>query len=228
MGIELRCLFGTVPSPRRTGAGALAVILFVGGFLVAPVRGQAEDSISLGSLSADYQPGLVVAVPIYIVDTSGTALDADGDPGRTIQSLSLTVEPSPMDAVTAIDFVRDGVAAAPLPRFETTEISDGARRSWIVAFDETLDPLPLSLDAAAPGDLVGALLVTLSGSAFPGQVVDLILVPATSAVGNHPGSVAETVANGQLLLGHGEIMISGLFYDGFESGDTQLWSVSVP
>ena len=147
--------------------------------------------------------------------------------GLTIQSLSVTVEPAPVAAVSAIEFVRDGVAAVSLQDSRPRSATRPGAAGWSPSTSLRTRPL-LTVDPTPPGDLVGMLQLTISGSVAIGDVIDLTLIAATSALGNHPGTVAESVASEQLVLLSGQVVIEGIFCDGFESGDVSRWSVSSP
>ncbi|MCP4654190.1 MAG: hypothetical protein GY856_02105 [bacterium] len=202
----------------------LSVALFV---VLFPALAAAQDVMTVGSSEAPLNPGELVVVPVYVRDTSGTALGIDAGAGRRIQNLSIIVEYSPAAAVTAIDIGRAGLTAALTPVFEADVDADG-QRSWIATFDETGAPLPFNLDAALPGDQVAELTIQLSGQVGPKTVLVLSLVGATTALGDRGGTLAETEANGQLRLVGGTFGPAELFSDGFESGDTTNWSRAWP
>lgn len=186
-------------------------ILFVATLWVilpaAPAAAQAiSDVVTVGTASGT--PGSVVDVPVYIRDVSGTPLGIDQPFGSRIQSFSLKVDYSPTAPVTSVTFTRAGITAPLTPAFESNPTVVGST-SLLDNFNETTNLVPFVSNAAAPGNLVGHLLVTLSASATPGTTITLNLDPLltqlTDAGGN--AGTAETVANSRLTLVNGSLAI---------------------
>jgi hypothetical protein len=95
-------------------------------------------------------------------------------------------------------------------------------------YPEATAPLPLTLDAPAPGDEIGRLLVEVAPGTPEGHQIDLVLAPSTSLVSGD-ALIEESVANGWLATVDGRITVGlVIFADGFESGDTSQWSGTVP
>lgn len=190
--------------------------------LLAAFPAWSGDVVTVGSVSLA-QPGEALVIPLTVRDVSGTLLGGDGGPGRTIQNVALTLGITPVAAVASAELQRAGVATQATPVFETTE-SAGARRSLVLTFSEAGDPLPLALDGPLEGDLVAELALQVAPG-FDAGTIQLQLVGASTALGNHRGTIAETRSNDHLDLVDGSVLVdsSGIFVDGFESGDTGLW-----
>ncbi len=191
--------------------------------LLAPATiASAQDVITLGSISK-VSAGQVITVPVYVRDVAGTPLGVDQASGRAIQALAVTVEATSSDVVSILDFQRAGLTSSLVAVYENQVDAGGDRRSWIVSFSETQDPVPFTLDAPAPGEQVADLLVRVRSTFAPGDYVRLRLAPATTVLGNQQGTVVETRANGRLSLVGGLLGPAEIFADGFESGDTSAW-----
>ncbi len=215
-------------SPKQSLPRRGRLPAWLAGFAAAVLLGppaSGQDGVFAPDVFAPVTPGATVVVPIYVRDVSGTPLGGDAAAGFKIQDLAITVEYTPQEAVAAIDVERAGVTASLVPLFET-EGSVGNRHSWIVAFDEATAPVPLVLNNAAPGDQVAELLITFAWGVVPGTLVEIDVV-APTALGNQPGTLAESLNNGLLISGGGTIQPAGIFADGFESGSTSAWSSAV-
>ena len=164
----------------------------------------AQDVVRIPMLIDQLAPGQVVAVPLFIRDLSGTLLGSDAASGFKIQSLAVTIEYLPADAITAIDIERAGITAGLTPLFET-EVSMNNRHSWIVAFDEAAALVPLTLDPSLPGDQVAELRLTLAANLAANTSITVNLV-APTALGNQMGTYAETASNGLLTLEDGTLI----------------------
>ncbi len=202
--------------------GWLAVVM-----LLLPSTASARDVVSLDSVSLA-APGQTVQIPIYVRDTSGTALGIDAGTGRRIQGLALHVAVLPANAVTSLSLLRAGITSPPQTLFETS--AQVANRVYgIMSFDEAASPLPFTVDAPFPGDQVATLELELSASFDEGLVV-LSLLNQTTALSNQAGVLVETTANQQLRLVGGTVLVSssGLFADGFETSDASAWAASFP
>jgi hypothetical protein len=151
----------------------------------------------------------VVAVPVYIRDTSATPLGIDQPAGSRIQSFSIRVSYLPTAAVQSISFSRAGITAPLTPSFESSPAVPGSI-SLLATFDETTNLIPFGSNAALPGNQVGQLLVTLAPSATPGQVITLTIDPVLTQLTDQGGTPAtiETVANARLALVNGAITVT--------------------
>jgi uncharacterized protein YjdB len=190
-------------SPRsRTFLVALFIVTNV---LFAGIAA-AQDVITVGSVTADNGP--TVDVPVSLRDVSGTPLGMDQPAASRIQAFSIRVTYAPASAVSSVTFSRAGITANLQPIFETSPSSSGAI-SLLASFQQSTNPIPFTLNASAPGNLIAHLVFTLSPSAAPGSVISLTLDSATTQLTDEGGSAAtkETEGNGQLDLVDGSIQI---------------------
>jgi hypothetical protein len=166
----------------------------------------AQDAITVGTVNAT---GATVDVPIYIRDAAGTPLGMDRPVPARIQAISIRVTYSPASAVSSVSFDRAGITGGLSPAFETKPASAGAV-SLLASFQQSTNPIPFTLNASPPGDLVAHLVFTLSASATYGSDIALTLDAATTQLTDDGGSAAtkETSANGQLELVSGAIHIA--------------------
>ena len=183
---------------------SFAVLVVVASLFVASAA-VAADSVTVGSMTAD---GPTVDVPVYIRDASGSPLGMDQPPASRIQALSIRVNYAPAAAVSSVTFTRAGITSGRTPIFETSPASSGSI-SLLASFQQSSNPLPFTLDAAAPGNQVAHLVFTLSSSATPGTNITLTLDGSTTQLTDEGGSAAtkETTGNGQLVLVNGAITI---------------------
>jgi hypothetical protein len=187
---------------------AFVLLLVVGLMIAAPAPAQVTaDVVTVGTGAT--QPGGTVDVPVFIRDVSGTPLGIDQPPGSRIQSFSIKVDYSPASAVQSITFSRGGITTALTPTFESSPSSAGTI-SLLDTFQESTNPIPFTLNAAAPGNQVAVLHVTVAPAATPGSTIVLALDPVLTQLTDQAGSAAtkETVANTRLLLVNGLINIS--------------------
>jgi hypothetical protein len=194
--------------------------------LAEPVPAQpVQDTVTLAQVEAG--PGTVVEVPVYVRDLSGTPLDEGAGAGGEIQAFGLRVDAVPATHVVSLGWQASGATAGLTPVFPVT--TDGGDHAVVLRFySEATAPLPLTLDAPAPGDEIGRLLVEVAPGTPEGHQIDLVLAPSTSLVSGD-ALTEESVANGWLATVDGRITIGlVIFADGFESGDTSQWSGTVP
>jgi len=184
--------------PRRFVLSALVVVN-----LLITCALAAQDVVTVGSASAD---GPTVDIPVSIRDRSGTPLGMDQPAASRIQAFSIRVTYAPASAVSSVTFTRAGITANRTPVFETSPASTGAI-SLLASFQQSTNPLPFTLNASAPGDLVAHLVFQLSSAATPGTNITLTLDAATTQLTDEGGSAAtkETTGNGQLSLINGSI-----------------------
>lgn len=178
------------------------VLLF---FFFAVSSVAAQDVVTVDTVTVS---GTTVDVPIFIRDVSGTPLGIDRPAGSKIQSFSIKVTYAPASAVSSISISRDGITESltPTSEFKPTTADSVA---LLDTFQESTNPIPFTLNAAAPGDRVAHLVVTLSAAATPGTSISLTLDPALTQLTDTGGSAAtkQTVANGQLALVDGSITV---------------------
>lgn len=175
---------------------ALALIaLFVATSLHA-----ATDVFTVGSVTA---PAGTISVPVFVRDVSTTALGADKGAGLRIQGIAFKVTFSPAGSANAT-FMRAGVLLK-TPLFETTlPVTNGL--GYVASFAESNNALPFASNAAAPGQLIGYLVVTTNAAA--GTVIDISLDPVFTTLSNQTGTVTESFANTTLSSQDGSITVS--------------------
>jgi hypothetical protein len=179
----------------------LTLLLFAGA-----TSGWAQDVLTVGSGIA--QSGGTAAIPVSILDHSGTSLGVDAGTGNRIQGFAFKVL-FPTEIVSSVSFARAGVATTVTPLYESALQGTGWS-ACIVSFNESSNPVAFHMNAASPGDRVGTLTVTLRGDAAIGSTASLILDPGSAMLSNQAGSVRETVAAGNLSLVNGSITVSAL------------------
>lgn len=179
-------------------AGLLSAPAIWAGFAVSP------DVVTVATVNGPQFS--VVDVPVSIRDRSGTPLGLDQPAGMHIQAYSIKVTYAPASAVQSITFTRAGITTSLTPAFESSPASAGSI-SLIDSFQESTNPIPFTLDGAAPGNQVAALHVSLSPTAVPGTVITLTLDPTLTTLSNDTGTTTETVANTTLALVSGSITV---------------------
>lgn len=184
-----------------------AVIALLAILCAAPAVAQ-FDVVTVGTVNAS---GSTVDVPIYIRDGGGSPLGVDRPAGSRIQAFSIKVTYAPASAVTAATIGRAGITASLSPTSEFKPASPPSI-SILDTFEESTNPIPFSLNAPLPGNLVAHLVLTLSASAAPGSTITLTLDPALTQLTDQGGSAAtkETVANGALKVVNGAVNIPPL------------------
>lgn len=176
--------------------------------LLVPMTAGAADVVTVGTVTAT---GSTVDVPVYIRDLSGSPLGMDRPAGSKIQSFSIKVDYSPSSAVQSVAFSRAGITANLTPASEFKPSGSGSV-SLLATFQESSNPIPFTLNASAPGNLVAHLVFTLSPSAAPSSSIALTLDASLTQLTDSGGTAAtkETTANGALTLVHGRINIPAL------------------
>jgi hypothetical protein len=186
-----------------TRVAAVAVLWFV-----FSISAHAADAVTVGIVTAS---GSTVTVPVYIRDLAATPLGIDRPAGSKIQSFSIKVSYSPASAVQSVTFNRAGITASLTPTSEFKPSTSNSA-SLLATFHEATNPIPLTLNASAPGNLVAQLVVTLSASATPSSSIALTLDPSLTQLTDSGGTAAtkETEANGHLILVDGRIDVPPL------------------
>lgn len=169
-----------------------------------PVAAQVRDVITVGTVTAN---SATVTVPVSIRDLSGTPLGVDQPAGSRIQAYSIKVDYAPTPAVQSIVFQRAGITAGLTPSFQASPAVPGSV-TLINSFAEGTDPIPFTLDAAAPGNRIGELVVTLAPGVTPGTVISLSLDATLTQLSNQGGTTSETVALNTLSLVGGSITVA--------------------
>jgi hypothetical protein len=161
----------------------------------------AQDVLTIGTTSAT--AGSSITVPVYLRDASGTALGADSGTGNRIQGIMLQVTTTPPVAGMSITFEPGGALQGRTPLYQR-----GGSGRWIGSYSETGQPLALNT-AAAPGDRIGTLRITLPAALNGTPSVVLAFHPLTTILSNQAGTVTESMANRHLQLVRGTITFSG-------------------
>jgi hypothetical protein len=173
-----------------------------------PAAAQSQDVITVGNATTN---GLVADIPVSIRDVSGTPLGIDQPPGSRIQSFSIKVNYAPTAPVQSVTFTRAGITASLTPTFESSPAVPGSI-TLLATFDEATNLIPFTLNAAAPGNLVGHLVITFAPGTAPGTVVTLTLDPTLTQLTDAGGSPAtrETTTAGNLALVNGSATVGAL------------------
>lgn len=185
---------------------ARALLVSLLALIIIAIEARAQDTLTVGSASA--LSGGVAQVPVYLRDVSTTTLGSDAAAGNRIQGIAFKVTYAPSPAVASISFSRAGVLQSLTPLYETTIPSTNAI-AYVGSFSETANAIPLVLNAAAPGDRIGTLLVTFTPQATAGTVATLSIDSTTATLSNQAGTVGETVANANLALAAGTATVDG-------------------
>jgi hypothetical protein len=164
------------------------------------------DSVTVATVAVPAFSAVAVDVPVSIRDLSNTPLGVDKPAGLHIQAYSIKVNYAPASAVQSITFTRAGITNSLTPTFETAPAGAGTI-SLLDFFSEGTNPIPFTLDGAAPGNQVGILHVALSPTAVPGTVITLTLDPTLTTLSNAAGTTTETVPNSGLTLVDGSITV---------------------
>jgi len=190
-------------SPRSR---AFVIALFLATNVLLAAVAAAQDTITVGTVTAN--DGAIVDVPVYLRDVAGTPLGMDQPAASRIQAFSISVTYAPASAISSVTFTRDGITGGLQPVFETSPAGPG-EISLLASFQQSTNPIPFTLNAGAPGDLIAHLVFTLSSSATPGSDISLTLDSTTTQLTDEGGSAAtkETAGNGQLALVDGAIHI---------------------
>jgi len=194
-------------------------------FAIAAPLAAAQDALTIGSTSAG---GTSATVPVYLRDVSATRLGSDAGAGKKIGGIGFRILATPASAVSSINFTRAGVTQSLTPLYETT-LHPAGTVSYVVSFEESTNPIPLTLNAAAPGNLIGNLAVTLTAP-ITSQPVTLSIVPGTAALSNQAGTITETATSGlQLVAGTITAGSSGLterlLFWRHSNGQTYEWQL---
>lgn len=160
--------------------------------------------------------GTQAVVPVYVRDVGGTLLNEGDGADNEIQSFAFQVL-FPQAFVDAATFVHAGVTLGRNAFF--SQVTPGSGSLYVLkAFNEASDPLAFTLDAPAPGDQIGSILISIDAATPSGTAIDLQLQAFNAALIDASATESETVANGQLLLRHGRIVVGSqqIFGNGFE------------
>jgi len=188
-------------------------LVFALNLLAALPMFAASDVLTVGTLTAP--SGSVAAVPVYVRDISGSPLGMDQSTDNRIQGFGFKVAFSPTSAVSAATFTRAGVLQGLTPLYETVLTPPGAV-GYVGSFAQSTNPVPFDLNAAAPGNLIGYLNLTIPQDVAAGTVITLTVEQTTATLANQAGTVDETGNNGKLAITDGVLTIGprpdSLFY----------------
>lgn len=178
----------------------LALILFAALPLFA-----ASDSLTIGTLAAPL--GSVAAVPVYVRDVADSPLGMDQAAVNRIQGIGFKVVYSPASAVSSVTFTPAGVLQGLTPLYQTV-LTPAGSIGYVGSFAQSTNAIPLVLNAAAPGSLIGYLNVVIPLSVSAGTTIILAAEPATATLSNQAGTVIETGNNGKLAVINGAITVT--------------------
>ena len=189
----------------RSFSRTIPVLLLTRALLVsaAPAAAQVRDAITVGTVTSS---STTVTVPVYIRDLSGTPLGIDQPAGSRIQAYSIKVDYAAAPDVQSVVFRRAGITAGLTPSFESSPAVPGSV-TLIDTFAEGTDPIPFTLDAAAPGNQIGELVVTLAPGVTAGTIIPLSLDATLTQLSNQGGTTRETVVLSTLSRVNGSITI---------------------
>ena len=189
---------------RMTTVCALLLCTAHSAFAAAVVA----DVITVGTGTST--PGASVDIPVFIRDTSGTALGIDQPSGSRIQSYSIKVDYAPAASVQAVTFTRAGITQSLTPTFESSPAAAGSI-SLLDTFQESTNLIPLTSNAPLPGNQVAVLHFTLASNAAPGSIT-LTLDSALTQLTDEGGDAAtrETTTAANLTLLNGSITVNPL------------------
>jgi len=178
------------------------LILLVSDVATSP----AQDVVTIGSSGG--AAGTVVSVPVSVRDLSGTSLGVDKPAGTHIQGFAFKVTFA-SDFVEAVTFSRGGVTSGLSAMYETTfQGSDFC--SFVASFNEASNAIPFVSNAGAPGNAIGTLNVLLRATAAIGSTVTLTFHAPSAILSNQAGTVRETVADGNLALVSGTVLVAAV------------------
>lgn len=162
--------------------------------LLCAFSASGQDVLTIGSASGP--SGASIAIPISILDRSGTSLGIDASASNRIQGFAFKVT-FDAAAVSSVTFTRVGIAASATPLFQTTLQGDG----WISVVVTFSQPLALDLNTTSPGNRIGMLTVVANST------TTLRFDPPSAVLSNQAGTTQESVAAGNLSLVNGSVTI---------------------
>ncbi|HYI08266.1 MAG TPA: Ig-like domain repeat protein [Thermoanaerobaculia bacterium] len=180
----------------------LAILLTAA--VVLPVA--AQDFLTIGSVSAP--AGTRVSVPVSVRDVSGTAIGTDAIAGRKIQAFSFRVLITPAAAATNVTFERAGVIQSLTPLYERSHTGIGST-AYLASFPEGTQTIPFVSGAAAPGNRIGTLSLTIGAALAAGTKITLAFDQNLTALSNQAGTLTETTFNRRLKIVPGTVTVGG-------------------
>lgn len=194
------------------------------GIAFAPGVRSAADVATLGN-AVDVVAGSVTSIPIYVRDVSASPLGVDQPAGARIQGLAFRVD-FPAAAVSAASVVPSGITTGLTAAFGPTSGFAPGSVNYLVAYNESSNPIPFVLDAPAEGNEVATIQLTVHPGQAPGNVV--LTLNAVSELSNQAGTLFENVGNGGLVLVAGSIQVlsnapTGLYARAQSPTGVRLW-----
>ena len=201
----------------RTALG-IAVLLAV----ALPGRA-AVDTLTIGTAqqvgSASGGPddaGVAVAVPVFLRDSSGTALNSGTDAQIQGVQFTITFDPAQVYGCTSGNLPNCRVSFTPAGAFaghspvvaKFTKTIHSATVNY--EFSRTTDPLSFDVDVSSPGNLIGYLIIFVPQSLTAGTTVELTVDRTANKTFLYEGPdevVTETEGSG-LAMVDGAIAIS--------------------
>lgn len=188
----------TMQNERPYSRAVTLAIIFCGLAMAAV----AQDSLQIGNtVCTSVAPGSTVTVPVYVRDTAGTPLGVDQGVANRIQSIAFQIFPTNASAIALDAAGRLQVSIAPAgvtaalgtPTFVNIPRNDSSF-AYIVSYDAGSQPIPFTLNATPPGDLVANINVTLAPRTAPGTTIQLMLnrSETVTSLSNSGGSVTES------------------------------------
>lgn len=174
----------------------------------------AADVLGVGQMLAD--PGSTVRVPVRVRDLNASLLNEGDGPDNEIQSFAFQVV-FPALHVDGIGFDHAGVTAGRTAFF--SQVTPAADNLYVLkAFDEGSNPLAFTLDAPAPGNTIGELVILIDPTTPIGSSIPLQLQSLNAALIDDSATESETVGNGHLVLSHGLVIVGpdAIFANSFE------------
>jgi len=168
------------------------------------IAGNIFDVVTVGTGAGT--PGSNVEIPLFIRDTSGSALGIDQPAGSRIQSYSIKVDYAPAASVQSVTFARAGITAPLTPTFESSPSAAGSI-SAIDTFAESTNLIPFTSNAALPGNQIGVLHFALAANAPPGTIT-LAIDATLTQLSNESGTTNETTTSANLSLVNGSITVN--------------------
>lgn len=155
-----------------------------------------QDVLTIG---AGTQTGSSIDFPVYVRDVSGTPLGIDQPVGSRIQSFSIKVNYTNDPAIQTVTFTRSGITGSLTPTFEASPAAPGTI-TLLDTFNEATNLIPFVSNAAAPGNLIGHVVITFAAGTVGSPVIILTIDPTLTQLSNQGGTTTETLGNGGLSL----------------------------
>jgi hypothetical protein len=209
----MRCSRHTAFLRTALGIAVLLAVALPGRAAVDTITiGTAEHT---GSEGGSQNEGAAVAVPVFIRDSSGTALDSGTDAQVQGVQFTITFNPAQIYGCTNGSFPNCRVSFDPAGVFaghnpvvaKVTRTINSATVNY--EFSRATDPLSFDVNVSSPGNLIGYLVIFVPASLTPGTTVALTVdrTPGKTFLYEGPaGAVTESEGSG-LAAVNGSIAI---------------------